>query len=112
MAVDIEPFYVDLGRRVEDLRRKRHMTQDQLANALQPQVTRSSISNLETGKQRVLAHTLWQVAGALGVPVQELYAPANLVEKPATAQAVVRAELAQKLALPAGAINALTRKLA
>ncbi|MEO6325599.1 MAG: helix-turn-helix transcriptional regulator [Thermoanaerobaculia bacterium] len=112
MTNDIEPFYGELGRRVEDFRRNRHMTQEQLGDALQPAVTRSSISNLETGKQRVLAHTLWQVAGVLGVPIQDLYASSPPKKDAATTSAAVHAELAEKLALPPGVFKSLTRKLA
>ncbi len=48
------------------------MTQGELAARLLPTVTRASIANLELGKQRVLAHTLVQLADALDVSVSDL----------------------------------------
>ena len=37
-----------------------------------PPLSRGSITNIETGKQRVLAHTLLSIAAALGVSPSEL----------------------------------------
>jgi transcriptional regulator with XRE-family HTH domain len=39
---------------------------------LSPPVTRASIANLELGRQRVLVHTLVQLAHILDVPAAEL----------------------------------------
>lgn len=68
----IEPFYAELGRRIRDYRIARHLTQDQLGDRLSPPTTRVSIANVESGKQRVLSHTLVQFAQILGVPPTEL----------------------------------------
>ncbi|OFV88269.1 MAG: hypothetical protein A3J75_00980 [Acidobacteria bacterium RBG_16_68_9] len=74
MAEQIERFYKDLGKQIRLLRAKREMTQEDLAERVVPRVTRAAIANIEGGKQRVLAHTLWQLADALGVPPATLAA--------------------------------------
>jgi transcriptional regulator with XRE-family HTH domain len=48
------------------------MTQQQLGLSLQPPATRASVANIESGKQRVLAHTLVQLAAALEAEVADL----------------------------------------
>jgi len=69
----IEEFYVALGRRIHHLRRdERGLSQEQLGALLTPQLTRAAISNIETGKQRVLAATLVQIARALNSSVDAL----------------------------------------
>lgn len=72
MATEIEPFYAALGRRVQRLRHAKGMTQAELGQRLVPPVTRASIANLESGKQRVLVHTLVDLAQLLGVKVTKL----------------------------------------
>jgi transcriptional regulator with XRE-family HTH domain len=73
-----EPFYGELGARVREWRVRRGMTQGDLGTRLTPPVTRASIANLEVGKQRVLAHTLAQLADVLGVGIGDLVpAPAD-----------------------------------
>lgn len=57
---------------MEDARRRKGLTQEALAKRLQPAQTRASISNIEKGGQRVLAHTLVQLAAALETGVTEL----------------------------------------
>jgi transcriptional regulator with XRE-family HTH domain len=41
------------------------MSQQALGALMEPQMTRASLANIETGQQRVLAHTLVQLASAL-----------------------------------------------
>jgi transcriptional regulator with XRE-family HTH domain len=71
-ATLIEPFYRRLGRRILEVRRMRGFTQERLAASLDPPPTRVSIAHMERGKQRVLAHTLVQLAQALDVGVSDL----------------------------------------
>ena len=63
-------FYAELGRNVLQLRQTRRLTQEQLANIVG--LTRTSITNIEKGRQKVLAHLLLQLALALNVNVNEL----------------------------------------
>jgi transcriptional regulator with XRE-family HTH domain len=68
----VEPFYIELGRLIEDLRTKKKMSKAALGRRLQPELSRASIANIESGKQRVLVHTLVEIANALEVEVSEL----------------------------------------
>ena len=63
----IEGFYRQLGARVRERRQQRGLTQSDVAARVVPPVTRASIANLELGQQRVLVHTLVQLAGILDV---------------------------------------------
>lgn len=72
MSRKIEPFYVYLGERIARVRTEKGLTQGQLGKALDPPVTRATVSNIESAKQRCMAHTLTQLARALGVEVGEL----------------------------------------
>lgn len=64
------PFYIQLGQRIREARRQRKFTQEKLAAAVQ--LTRTSITNIECGRQPVLAHHLVAFAKALGVTVESL----------------------------------------
>jgi transcriptional regulator with XRE-family HTH domain len=68
----IEEFYRELGRAVRRRRLEQGLTQGDVAARLVPSVTRASIANLELGHQRVLAHTLVQLADILEMPVADL----------------------------------------
>lgn len=78
MIVKIESFYVDVGQRIKAFRTKLGLTQDQLGRLLIPPTSRVSIANVESGKQRILSHTLVQFAQALKVDPVELL-PARTV---------------------------------
>ena len=105
--MEVEGFYVDLGLRLRGLRVRRRLTQQQLGLLLTPPVTRASIANIETGKQRVLAHTLIQLASAVGVTLSDLLPPTA-----AGPSETIREELSRKLDLPDERIYRLVRKLA
>jgi DNA-binding XRE family transcriptional regulator len=70
---DHQAFYVEVGRRIRAARRKRKpaLTQDGLAKLVG--LTRTSITNVEQGRQKCLLHTLANIATALQVE------PANLI---------------------------------
>ena len=75
MGQSRERFYVEFGRRVRVHRERKGWSQDALGQALPKPMTRASIANIEAGQQRVLAHTLCDIAAALGVPVTDLLTP-------------------------------------
>jgi transcriptional regulator with XRE-family HTH domain len=75
MAGKIEHFYVEVGQRVRAFRTELGLTQEQLGGFLFPPTTRVSIANVESGKQRILSHTLVQLATALKVEPVELLPP-------------------------------------
>ena len=72
-----QTFYQELGQRIREVREKRHLTQEALAGMLS--LTRTSVTNIEKGRQQLLVHTLVQLAQALQVEPESL-----LPESPAS----------------------------
>ena len=62
---DHEDFYREIGRRVKNARKVRSLTQEALASLVS--LTRTSITNIEKGRQKILLHTLADLAKALQV---------------------------------------------
>ncbi len=60
----------DIGANIRRARTRRHLTQDDLAQAVH--TTRQTISNYETGRSRPDVETLQRLADALGVELTEL----------------------------------------
>lgn len=67
---ETDRFYVDFGRRVRAARASGELTQQALADALG--LTRSSVANIEAGRQRALLHITAAIASATGVAASEL----------------------------------------
>lgn len=105
----IEPFYLEFGRLLSAARAKAGLSQEQLGARLKPPMTRASIANMETGKQRVLAKTLVDLAAALGVEVPALL-PRRPARRPAN-RSDLRTELKNALDLPADKLKELTKQL-
>jgi transcriptional regulator with XRE-family HTH domain len=106
MAKRIEAFYEILGSNVQGARGRLKMTQAQLGLALGPPSTRASIANIENGKQRVLVHTLVQLARALETKVEKLIPSEAATELPTLSD--VEDELKRKLKLAAPELRKLT----
>lgn len=70
MAEPKGAFYEQLGVRLMQARRQRRLTQDRLAAAVR--VSRTSITNIEKGRQVVPAHLLAKLAQTLNVPIADL----------------------------------------
>ncbi|GAA2623890.1 hypothetical protein GCM10010399_63990 [Dactylosporangium fulvum] len=85
----IDRFYADAGQRINRARRAVGMTQAGLAEV--SGLTRSSVANVEAGRQRIPLHVLAAMAGALRVDPGELYSPDLLAAD--TAGAVVTLDL-------------------
>lgn len=62
---DHAELYQAVGRRVRQAREGRRMTQEALAKRIK--MTRTSITNIERGRQKLLLHTLMDIASALSV---------------------------------------------
>jgi transcriptional regulator with XRE-family HTH domain len=107
---DPDVFYTSLGRRIQDLRQARGLTQEQLGSLIVPAVTRASIANIEAGKQGVLTYTLVQLARALATTPQDLL-PKELSNEDPALRDRVQNELAKILSVPAEASRRLTEKL-
>lgn len=106
-ASEIEPFYKEIGRRIQTRRDRLGMTQEALGAKLDPPVTRASVANIEAGKQRILAHTLPQLAIGLDMNLSELI-PSETPKQVASTRHV-EAELAKKLGRSRG--KKLTAKI-
>lgn len=65
-TIAIADFYVDLGARIAQARTARGMSQDELGTRIGG-LTRSGISNVETGRRAVLAHNVVRYAAVLAV---------------------------------------------
>jgi transcriptional regulator with XRE-family HTH domain len=65
-----EAIYVIFGRRLRELREKNRLPQEELAAF--SGLTRSSIANIENGKQRVMLHQLIKFAEVLRVDLDAL----------------------------------------
>ena len=111
MASDIEPFYRELGRKVREIRDRRGMTQEELGQLLNPQVTRASIANVENGTQRVLVHTLSQLATRLDVSVDELLPRVRGESNDQLEAMHITKELTHGLKMPTDQVQNLLRKL-
>lgn len=69
MLSDAE-YYRDLGLRIQRARARLALTQEALASLVG--LTRTSVVNIEKGRQKVLVHTLVRFARALKVGVETL----------------------------------------
>src|SRR5688572_18065689 len=74
---EIKALYSQLGRVIQQRRKVVRKTQAQLANDLR--LTRASIANMETGRQRIMVHQLYDLAAALEMPIGDLL-PRETVE--------------------------------
>jgi len=72
-------LYSQIGMRIRELRQKNELSQTRLAEIVG--LKRTSITNIEKGRQKILVHTLWDLAEALSVKVKDLL-PAEALETP------------------------------
>lgn len=63
--MEVHGLYRHIGRRIQQFRTERHLSQDELARMVG--ISRTSVVNIEKGRQRLPIHTLWEIAGALHV---------------------------------------------
>lgn len=66
----MDDFYPEFGRRIRLARRRAHLSQDALARLTG--LNRTSITNIEAGRQRIPLHLLITFATALDVEPMEL----------------------------------------
>ena len=72
-------LYKRLGEIIKDHRSRLGLTQDQLSQHLG--VSRASLANIETGRQKVLVHLLYRLADKLGVHATSLLPDPEEVEE-------------------------------
>jgi transcriptional regulator with XRE-family HTH domain len=72
-------FYAEVGRRVRIAREAAGLTQDALAD--QVDLSRTSVTNIENGRQKIALHTLCKVASVVGVEPASLLPPEGRGER-------------------------------
>jgi transcriptional regulator with XRE-family HTH domain len=75
----IRALYAEIGSRVRRVRKRQGLSQVDLAHAVN--LTRSSIANLEAGRQRPPVHVALLIAQALDVPVDVLLPSGEELDK-------------------------------
>jgi transcriptional regulator with XRE-family HTH domain len=65
LTMDASFIYKEFGRRLRDVRKKAELTQATLADRVG--LSRTSITNIEKGRQRIPFHLLFPLASAVGV---------------------------------------------
>jgi transcriptional regulator with XRE-family HTH domain len=77
-------FYGAFGRMLSEMRRKKRISQEMLADELG--LSRTSITNIEKGRQPVQLYSLYVIARLLGTDVKELLPSAAIFERPERAK--------------------------
>jgi DNA-binding XRE family transcriptional regulator len=77
-AIDDRMFYVYFGRQVRKARLDQGLTQSEVAKFLG--LTRASIANVESGRQRLLVHQVVQLSSLLAVGLTDLVPPLSRPE--------------------------------
>lgn len=83
--------YSDFGRRLRGARKKASLTQSELADRVG--ISRTSITNIERGGQRILLHTFFKIAAAVGSPPIDLLPDTTDGERESLVPEKVLAEL-------------------
>lgn len=73
--LDRKSFYLSVGKKVKQARENRSCTQEELAAKVS--LSRTSITNIEQGRQQFMAHTLIEIASALAVTPASLLPEIN-----------------------------------
>lgn len=66
----MDPFYAAFGHLVRDARKKSGLTQEELGRLIG--LTRTSVANIEAGRQKALLDTVYRIAGAVGASPSDL----------------------------------------
>jgi transcriptional regulator with XRE-family HTH domain len=81
---DHRDFYGEIGRRVRAARKAQTLTQEALASLVS--LTRTSITNIEKGRQKMLLHTFADLAAALQVEYAALLPDSPVASRDADLQ--------------------------
>ena len=94
-----------------EVRRKKDVSQEMLADELG--LSRTSVTNIEKGRQPIQLHSLYRIARLLGVEIKEILPSPQLFESPRTSEqlSVSRSEWLQAMnvKVPKGLSNAPKR---
>jgi transcriptional regulator with XRE-family HTH domain len=77
-------FYSAFGKLLADARRKRHVSQEVLADELG--LSRTSITNIEKGRQPVQLYSLYLIARLLETEIKDLLPLPSILEHPDQAE--------------------------
>lgn len=75
---EVEGVYRVVGLKLFELRSASQLTQEQVGRMLSPPMTRAAIAMMEAGKQRIMLHTLQQLASIFRVSLDDLVAVPRL----------------------------------
>lgn len=78
--IDRDRFYVELGARIRTCREELHLTQAELAEEIG--ISRTSLTNIESGRQRILVDQLVGLCKRLSVSATDLIPPNDERVKP------------------------------
>lgn len=73
MAVTPHPLYLEIGTRIKARRKTLDLKQEALARQLG--ISRGSLANIETGRQKILIHQLYRYAAVLHLRPTDLLPP-------------------------------------
>ena len=93
----MDQFYREFGQRVKLARNAAKMSQERVADVVG--LNRTSITNIERGRQHITLHTLYLLASAVGVSPQALL-PERVDHSaidPATAKAIQKVGLSEEV---------------
>ena len=104
-------FYRQFGRMLAEVRRKKDLSQERLADELG--LSRTSVTNIEKGRQPIQLHSLYRIARLLGVEIKDILPSPQVFELPLGGEhlSVSRSEWleAMNVAVPKGLLNAPKR---
>lgn len=109
--VKVEPVYARLGQQIATLRKKRNFTQEALGRRLQPPVSRASIANIESGRQRLLVHVALEICAVLALRPDELLGDFLPHEPQEPKDQRLVTELTKKLSISGDDARTLLKKL-
>jgi transcriptional regulator with XRE-family HTH domain len=69
LPFDQKAFYRDVGLRLQVFRKRRELTQEEVATQLG--VSRASYANVEAGRQRASLDLMWKLSVVLAVPISD-----------------------------------------
>jgi transcriptional regulator with XRE-family HTH domain len=71
-------FYKLVGTKISNFRKEKKISQTTLATRMS--ISRSSIANIELGKQHTSLYVLWQIAEILKTPISEFFPSKQEIE--------------------------------
>lgn len=78
MTATSNALYTNIGLRIAALRKRRKFSQAELAKLLPKKRTQAWISTVESGNRNISAFDMFEIAAALGHPVEDLYTTAQI----------------------------------